>query len=281
MRRGIALSPSMRAIVAAWDGWLDHRTIRLGAGLAYYGLVALVPLTVVVVYVAGLVVGPDQLGDRLAELVPGSADEQQLLRIADLVDAVSARMAASNAGLVGVAAAVVSASFAAVAIEDSFGVIWEIPRGRGWQTTLRRRLLSVGVVVGLSLLIAGVLVVQSVLSAVAGLVGSGFVETVNGTVLLPTLGLGTLFALVLLLFKLVPDTRVSWRASLVGAGASTGAVVVGAWILGIYLHRFARPTLVGAAATVGGILAVAYYAAQAFLAGAELTAALDNTRERP
>jgi uncharacterized BrkB/YihY/UPF0761 family membrane protein len=42
--------------VDTYEHWRDHRTIRLGAGLAYYGLLALVPVFAVALVIAGLVI---------------------------------------------------------------------------------------------------------------------------------------------------------------------------------------------------------------------------------
>ena len=43
-------------LVLTYRGWRDHRVVRLGAGLAYYGLFALVPLVTAMVLVADLLV---------------------------------------------------------------------------------------------------------------------------------------------------------------------------------------------------------------------------------
>src|SRR5918993_4314288 len=42
--------------IATYHEWRMHRTIRLGAGIAYYGLFALIPILALSLAVAGLVV---------------------------------------------------------------------------------------------------------------------------------------------------------------------------------------------------------------------------------
>ena len=52
-----SLLPSPRLVVVeTYTSWRSHRTIRLGASLAYYGLFAIVPLLAISFAVAGLVI---------------------------------------------------------------------------------------------------------------------------------------------------------------------------------------------------------------------------------
>src|SRR5829696_361328 len=52
---------------ATYQEWRIHRTIRLGAGIAYYGLFALVPIMALSLAVAGLVVSDADVQSYLAE----------------------------------------------------------------------------------------------------------------------------------------------------------------------------------------------------------------------
>ena len=46
---------------------MEDRALRLGAGLAYYGLITLVPLAILLVSIAGLLVGEEAATGQLAE----------------------------------------------------------------------------------------------------------------------------------------------------------------------------------------------------------------------
>lgn len=59
--------------IETYEQWRDHRTIRLGAGLAYYGLFALVPMLAVALALAGLVISQGDVQSYLADqLSPAS-----------------------------------------------------------------------------------------------------------------------------------------------------------------------------------------------------------------
>lgn len=65
-------------MVETYGEWRRHRTIRLGAGLAYYGLFAFVPLLAVSLSLAGLFFATEDvqsyLATRLADLIGGEAE---------------------------------------------------------------------------------------------------------------------------------------------------------------------------------------------------------------
>ena len=52
-----------------YEQWRDHRTVRLGAGIAYYGLFALVPLLALALAIAGLVISRGDVQSYVAEQI--------------------------------------------------------------------------------------------------------------------------------------------------------------------------------------------------------------------
>jgi membrane protein len=87
-----------------------------------------------------------------------------------------------------------------------------------------------------------------------------------------SLGLFTL--LFAAIYKVLPDTPISWRE--VGIGALITAVLftIGKSLIGWYLGTTAASSGYGAAGALVLVLLWAYYCAQIFLFGAELTQAI-------
>ena len=54
-------------LIEAGFEFMEDRALRLGAGLAYYGLVTLVPLLILLLGIAGLLVGQEAANRQLAE----------------------------------------------------------------------------------------------------------------------------------------------------------------------------------------------------------------------
>jgi membrane protein len=81
---------------------------------------------------------------------------------------------------------------------------------------------------------------------------------------------------IVLIFRVLPYSRVAWRNALIG-GVTTGVLVgLGTSLIGWYVSRFATTSLSGAAASVVLFLVWVYYLAQIVLGGGVLTKVLDD-----
>jgi membrane protein len=72
-------------------------------------------------------------------------------------------------------------------------------------------------------------------------------------------------------FKVVPDTRVGWRAVTRGGVVTSLLFNVGNLVVGLYLGRAGVTQTYGAAGAVVVVLLWLYFSAQMFLFGAEFT----------
>jgi membrane protein len=77
-----------------------------------------------------------------------------------------------------------------------------------------------------------------------------------------------LFALI---YKVVPDTRITWRDVIPGAFIAAVLFVLGKYVLGFYFGRSAIASSYGAAGSLIIVLVWVYYSAQIMLFGAEFT----------
>jgi len=262
-----------------YEQWRNHRTIRLGAGLAYYGLFAIVPILAVALSLAGLFIAQSDvqsyLADQLAELFGLDADRVAAAFAETLDDAGSL----TGLGLVGFASLLLAASLLVIALQDAFNTIWERPVRSGIRHTVSRRLVAFVVVAGAG----AVIVVSFAINAVTGLL----VRLVPDIAILESLdelfGLAASWALttgvIALLFRYLTDIRVPWPPAIVGAFVTAAVLAVGTMLVGAYLRRYASSSLAGATGSVFFVLLWIYYVAQIVLVGAELTRVI--ARRRP
>ncbi len=267
-----------RVGTTTYEQWRDHRTIRLGAGLAYYGLFAIVPILAVALSLAGLFISQSDvqsyLADQLAELFGFDAERVAAVFAETLDDAGSL----TGLGLVGFASLLLAASLLVIALQDAFNTIWERPVRSGIRQTVLRRLVAFVVVSGAG----AVIVVSFAINAVTGLL----VRLVPDIAILASLeelfGLAASWALTIgviaLLFRYLTDVRVPWPPAIVGAIVTAAVLAVGTMLVGAYLRRYASSSLAGATGSVFFVLLWIYYVAQIVLVGAELTRVLARWR---
>jgi membrane protein len=261
-----------RVGVQTYEQWRSHRTMRLGAGLAYYGLFAIVPLLALALAFAGLVISQDDVQEYLADQLSTLFDvesEAVATALADLLDGTFASL-----GLIGVASLFLTASLLVVALQDAFNTIWERPVRHGIRHSVLRRLVAFIVVLGAG----GVIVTSFALNAVTGLLDRlvpnisviASLDEVVGLVASWALAVGV----IALLFRYLPDTRVPWIPALVGSAITAVMLAVGTVVVGAYVRRYAASSLVGVTGGVLLLLLWIYYEVQILLAGAELTRVL-------
>ncbi len=258
--------------------WRTHRTIRLGAGLAYYGLFAFVPLLAVGLALAGLVVSQadvqSYLTEQLSALLGGDADAIAVAA----ADALDGTGKLAGLGIVGVASLFLTASLLVLALQDAFNTIWERPVRSGIRQTVVRRLVAFVVVAGTG----AVVVVSFAINAITGLLDRVAPDVAFVDSLQEVIGLTASWALAVgvlaLLLRYLPDVAVPWLPVLVGAAITAAMLAVGTTLVGAYLRRFAASSLVGVTGGVFLVLLWIYYEAQILLVGAELTRVLARRR---
>jgi membrane protein len=260
------------ALNEAYRNWSRHRTIRLGAGLAYYGLFALVPMVSLIFFVAGTLFSSDSAQSFVSNHLSDTSNANLDAAAASIAAELGNGSTQATLGVLGLVGLMIAASLVFVAVEDALGIIFEQPPGRGTENWLRRRALAFGTV----LLATTIFVVALALQAITGLLES--LVDADGTIIneiADLLGLvfsaGLLTITLTLPLRLMTSPKVPWHYALVGSAVTALGLAVGGWGLGVYFSTVGAASLAGA---IGGVLALLffmYYEAEILLAGAELT----------
>ncbi len=253
------------------DDFLEDGGPRLSAALAYYLLIALAPLLILVVSVAGLLFERAEVRDAILLGAYRFLGDEGVVAIDQVLRGVMSARAGGGTALLGVAVAIFGASAAFSQLQAAINIAWDIrPRPEGFREFLRRRSLTF-----LLVLVVGVL-----LLFVAVLFGAGFSDALVAVVpdftgmawlaekSISVLGAALLFAIV---FTILPDRRVAWQDTLVGALVTALLFNAGSVALGAYLARSSIGSVYGAAGSFAVVLVWLYYSTQVFLLGAEFT----------
>jgi membrane protein len=257
--------------------WWDNQGMRLGAAVAFYSMLSLAPLVVVVMAVAGLLFGQKAAQGELVEQMRGLAGDQGAEVIQTLLaNAYQQPGTGIFATILGVAVLLFSAAGVFNELQDGLNTIWDVPprvSGGMWEM-IKARFLSFSMVLGVAFLLIVSLVVSAALAAVgkyAGAQQSHLASVMRVLHLLLSIGLlGVLFAL---MFKLLPDARITWRDTWIGGMVTAALFGVGKYLIGLYLGSSTIGSAYGAAGSFAVFLAWAYWSAQIFFFGAAFTRA--------
>ena len=265
------------------DNWLDDQASSISAALAFYCAFSLAPLLIIIVTIAGWIVGSELAYSYLGTQVTLLFGKQS----ADLI--LSAMESAQSqegvwATIVSVIMLLIGASTVFAALESALQQIWggrdALPRG--WRAFVRARLISFGFILAIGFLLLVSLTLTTALAALRGYAlrhFEGMVSLFASVDFLLSIALGT--GLVALMYRYLPAKRLPWRQVLTGALVTALLFHLGRWAIGLYLGRATQPTAYGAAASFAALLLWLYYSAQIFLFGAEFTACLGQSRKLP
>jgi membrane protein len=156
-------------------------------------------------------------------------------------------------------------------LQSALNRIWEVkPKpGRGIMGILRDRFLSFSMVMGVAFLLLVSLVVSAGLAGLTGYLESLVPMPVLWHAFDIVIGLGLTTVLFALMFKVVPDVKISWRDVWVGGFATAVAFSAGRIALAWYVGRSSTVSPFGAAGSLVALVVWVYYSAQILFMGAE------------
>jgi membrane protein len=278
-----ALGLILRRSVAGW--WNDN-VPRLGASLAYYTLFALAPILVVAIAIGGLVFGPEAVRGEIVGQIQGLIGREGAEAVQAMLEGASRPGSSIAATVAGIITFFLGATGAFLELQTALNAIWHVePKSDGsyWRVLVMQRVISFGLVVALGFLLLTSLLVSAALAAIHRYMGNAFPgvvvlwEALNVIVSLTVITL--LFALI---YKVLPDVKLSWRDVWIGALVTAGLFSIGRLVIGLYLGTASIASTYGAAGSVVVILIWVYYSAQIILLGAEFTRAyVDEFGGRP
>ena len=255
--------------LAAFKACLSHRASSKAAALAFYTLFSLAPILVLVIAVAGSLLGAQAaqgaIFAQMKTLVgPGGAAAIQNLVAGAQVPA------GGGATALALVLLAVGATSVFAELKDSLDEIWkrQAPVPTGMLAMLRARLVSFGLVLALSFLLLASLVVNSSLALLARFWG-GSMWLFSGLSAAFTFAvIASLFAVI---HKMLPEVTLSWRDVAIGALSTAALFSLGEYGIAAYLRSGAVHTSYGAAGSLAVLLIWVYYSAQIFFLGAEFT----------
>jgi membrane protein len=267
---------SLRILARTAKAFIDDNVTRLGAALAFYTTVAVAPLLVLAVAVAGFFFEEGAAREKVIREIESLAGAQasQAIESVQAVGNPADSLTGKTTTLLGIATLLFGAFGVFHHLQEALNSIWRVqpPATKGWWSFVRPRLFSFATVIGTGFLLLVSLVASALLSWASARTFARFemptfaLQFVNNA-----LSFGMLTFLFGMVFKLLPDTPIRWRNVWLGAVVTALLFTFGKSVLGLYLGRASVTSGYGAARSLIVLLLWCYYAAQIVFLGAEFT----------
>lgn len=265
-----------RLLKEAFQAWNQDNAARLAAALAYYTVFSIAPLLILVIAIAGLVFDQASVRQQLMEQIQSlvGADGAEFLRT--VLDNANQPGQSSGwvASIISIGLLLIGATGVLAQLQTSLNIVWNVQTrpDLGIMGFLRKRLLSLGMILGIGFVLLVSLVISSVFTSFSNYFNTlmpgldSLIQLVN---FLASLGITIL--LFAMIFKFLPDVKISWGDVWLGGTVTALLFSLGRFLIGLYLGNSGFGSTYGAAGSVIVLLFWVFYSAQILFFGAELT----------
>lgn len=255
------------------SSFIGNNGLSRGAAIAFYGITSIGPVLLLIVAVAGLVLGEDAARGALIDKLSGAMGTQSAEFLQTAIGSASNRGSGWLATIIGIVSLIITSSGVFGEMQSALNTIWRAtPEGDTVTQLVKSRLTSLGLVVALGFLLLASLVVGTAIAALGHALGEIMPFTELLLHILNTLiSLAMLGLIIAAIYKVLPDTHIEWRDVLIGSVVTAVLINVGKIAIGFYIGETGIASSYGAAGSVLATLFWVYYSAQIFLLGAEFT----------
>jgi membrane protein len=258
----------------AYTAFGEDKVPRLAAALAFFTMLSIAPLVIMLISIVGMVYGQQaasgELSNQISHLVGASAAKS----IEEIVKNANKPSTGVMASIIGMVTLFMGAAGVFGQLEDALNTIWGVaPKpGLSLLTRLKDRFLSFTMVLGVGFLLLVSLALSAGVSTVSKFMG-GMLPGADWLwhLLELALSFGLVTVLFAMIYKVLPDVKIEWRNVWVGALFTAGLFVIGKFAIGLYLGRSAVGSAYGAAGSLVVLLLWIFYSAQILFFGAEIT----------
>lgn len=283
--------------------WGEDNGSMLAASLAYYTVFSLAPLLIIIIGVAGFIVGQQDVQGEIMSQIQAAVGGESAGLIEEMMGNVFGDSSLGViATIIGFLTLFLAATGVVMQLQQALNIIWDVKltEGGGILALIKNRLISFSMILGMGFLLVVSLSIGPLLTLVNGTINTFLNNSLSGefpawlptaiTQWLSTVDFANVsqivnivqilngvlsFAIVVLLFamiyKFLPKVKILWRDVWVGAIFTTLLFVIGRSLISWYLTSAGVGSAYGAAGSLVVVLLWVYYSSQIVLLGAEFT----------
>jgi len=263
-----------------------HGGRMLAGAVAFSSLLSIAPLLFIALGVASMAVGDDLGRASVLRDLSGWIGDDGAQTIFALLDRAHAHGHSGLASIIGGVVLVYASTRLFSQMKRALNHMWDVHarsgrglRGKAWKQ-LRKRGLSLLMVVLVGVVIVAAVAVKTVLAAATIPLGDEAARTVFriGELLVSLATTTLMFAVI---FRVLPDAQLAWHDAWRGALVTAVLFSLGTNLISLYLGHKALDVLYGPGGSLVMLLLWVHYSAQVFFFGAALTGELARRRGHP
>ena len=272
------LAAALRFLERVVEQWNADNVMSWSASVAFYTLLSLAPLLIVMVAIAGFVYGRDAAQGELVRGVRNLFSPQMSPAVRMMLTSPREASTGLIAAIFGGLVLFFGASSALTEIHDALNAIWHVavdPNVSEKSAVFRlvkERVYSFGIIIGCGLLLVASLLLESWIADVERIFHGRMMS--SGEWFRPVafaLSFVIITFVFTVIYKFIPDVDLNWRDVAVGGLATSLLFAAGKQLISLYISKTDMGSAYGAAGSLIVVLLWVYYSAQVFFLGAEFT----------
>lgn len=255
--------------------FIASNVLKYSASLAYYTVLSLAPLLIIILYFSGLLFGKEALRGELYGEMKDMVGSSAAIEIQSAIQNIHLSNDNVFATGIGVVILLIGATGIFGEMQDSLNKIWGLrtKTRKVWWKLLIDRLISFSLILSLGFVLIVSLMLNALVAAVSTKI-TGMLAGMGETVLTIIDSLISLFITTVLfgtIFKVLPDAKIKWKDVLFGALITSLLFMLGKYGIGFYLGKSKLANIYGAAGSVMIIMIWVYYSSAILYLGAVFT----------
>ncbi len=263
-----------------YTNWMDSNPFQLSAIVAYYAILSLPALIVVILNIVGSLWGKEIVqGELLGEITKALGQETaESIRIM-MLDRGDKETGVFTS-IVGVCVLIYGSTGVFFQLQSALNKIWGIPDGEndGIINILKSRAKGFGFILIIGFLLLISFVVTTFISAFSSRLAVYLPDAVVDKIIIIDIivSLGLIYTLFAALFKFLPNIDIKWRAVRIGAAVTAILFVLGKYLLAYYFKVMEPGSTYGAAGSIILIMLWVSYSSLILFFGANFTKVYAN-----
>jgi membrane protein len=273
-----------QTFLKAINAFIEDNGFQYSAAVSFYTLFSLAPIVMISVYTAGIFVGNASVMKELTEFLNETVGSSSAEAVMLLVETIQTDSSNVLYLIISIGFLVVSATTVFVQFKDSFNRIFMVVTKPdvGFLKTILDRIIAFGMIVLLGVALIASLVLDTILVALFDLLSSQFewANLIMASVGSNLITMVMIFVAILLMFYILPDVYVRWKALIYGSLVTTILLILGKFGVGMVIGNSPLNQLSGASSSIIILMLWVYYSSIIIFFGIELVKALGEKGDR-
>lgn len=262
-------------LIKTYKAWMKKDPFKLGAIVAYYAILSLPALLIIILNLVGTIWGEDLVKGELYSEISTALGTDTATSILKMVNKKGDKSTSIFATILGISILLYGATGVFYQLQNVLDDIWEKKQTFSNEiiATLLGRLKSFGFILIFGFLLLISFMLTALLTTFANRISYLFSSEILDFAYIIDIVLSMVFIYFLFaaMFKYLPSTSIKWKAVRVGAALTTFFFILGKYILAFYFGKAEPGSTYGAAGSIIIVMLWTSYTSLILFFGAQFT----------